>query len=204
MISIPKLQLTTLRIKQGVAFIFTQFRNLVVDHAPGSRHLFELRKYSFSYEFYAAESPDGSQSLCAPLNKSKCSRQLRSYLVTEKKRGPRILEVISNNKDWMNCGQTSEIKIVFPNSVDGGKQVELNYTHDPFVEDQGTMTYGNVTLGDKVVAILGKQILGIREPKFHITVAEGCDMFIPTVLAWAIYNKVRIPIPQSYAPVLNN
>lgn len=171
------------------------------DHATGGRPIFELRRSSrwhFELVTHTIDSPDKSQSLCIFREKSIWSKNLRYYLVTEKK-GPKILELLSDRSEWFSSVRTSDVEIVFPNAVDGGKPVELNYTDEPFQGDRGKMTYGNLTLADKVVAVIGKQINWVRDVKCHITVAQGCDMFIPTLLAWAICCKVLLRLqPRSH------
>lgn len=81
---------------------------------------------------------------------------------------------------------SSYSEVSFANVVDGGREVVLD------MKSKARTISGTCMLRwrEQDVAIVEKKSWKMR-PEYHITVAAGCDMFLPVALVCALDDKAR-------------
>lgn len=72
--------------------------------------------------------------------------------------------------------------VSFANVVDGAKEVEMDM--------KSKMISGTLRYGEMDVAVVKKESWKVRA-EYHITVAAGCDMFLPVALVCALHDKAK-------------
>lgn len=79
---------------------------------------------------------------------------------------------------------SSKSIVSFANVVDGSREVEMD------MKSRARTVSGTMRWRDIDVAVVEKQGWKMR-PEYHITVAAGCDMFLPVALVCALDDKAR-------------
>lgn len=79
----------------------------------------------------------------------------------------------------------SKNTVSFENAVGGGKVVELGLKNSGMRTPSGVLKFG-----EQDIAVVEKESWKMRA-EYHITVAEGLDMFLPIALTVALDDKAR-------------
>ncbi|TID18501.1 DUF567-domain-containing protein [Venturia nashicola] len=102
------------------------------------------------------------------------------------KRGKYYAETSSGQNIW-NLSAKSRFMgtrsvVSFANVVDGARQVEMDMKAR-FIS--GTLRWGNLD-----VAVVERKSWKMKA-EYHITIAAGCDMFLPVALVLALHDKAK-------------